>query len=80
MKEVASPSGGPWGGKMVDENFVALLKQLFGCETIDHFMKTKPQPWLKLMTTFDIAKKTFKSTGNTLCTLIWVINFAWRFL
>ena len=49
---------------MVDENFVALLKQLFGCETIDHFMKTKPQPWLKLMTTFDIAKKTFKSTGN----------------
>ena len=64
MKEVASPSGGPWGGTTVDENFVAMLKQLFGGDTIKHFVKEKPQAWLKLMTTFDLAKRAFKSTGN----------------
>ena len=64
MKEVAAPSGGPWGGKKVDANFVALLKQHFGVETMDHLMNEKPQAWLKLMTTFEAAKKTLKSTGN----------------
>ena len=65
MKEVAAPSGGPWDGKTVDENFVALLKQSFGDETIDYLMNKKSQAWLKFMTTFDTAKKTFKSAGNT---------------
>ena len=65
MKEVACPSGGPWGGKTVDENLVALLKQSFGDKTINNFINKKTQAWLKLMTTFDIAKRTFKSIGNT---------------
>ena len=65
MEEIAVPSGGPWGGKTVDESFLALLKQSFGDETIDLFMNKKPQAWLKLMTNFDTAKRTFNSAGNT---------------
>ena len=64
VKEVAVPSGGPWGGTTVDENFVALLKQCFGDGTIDHLMNKNSQAWLKLMTTFGTAKQNFKSAGN----------------
>ena len=64
VKEVVCPSGGPWGGKLVDDNYVALLKQLFGGETIDQFMNENPQAWLELMLTFDKTKMAFKSTGD----------------
>ena len=43
MKEVTRPSGGAWGGEMVDGCFVNLLKELLGDTFIHKFRESYPQ-------------------------------------
>eukprot|EP00483_Globobulimina_turgida_P011169 UN11190 len=63
VKEVLHPSGGAWGSCYIDDEFVKLLKDIFGNEWIEEFKQTKPNFYTALLHNFQNAKETFY--GNT---------------
>ena len=55
VKEIFPPSGGPWGGTYVDENFHSLLGDFFGKDTMTKFKKDQSEAWLQCVLKFEIA-------------------------
>jgi len=53
LKELHSPSGGPWGGTYVDENFIKWLTELFGEVTMKQF---KEDQWTTSLICFGNLK------------------------
>ena len=65
VKEVTRPTGGSWGGEMVDGCFADLLKELLGDTFIHEFKKKYPQEWFTIMKNFDTAKRAFNSNEKS---------------
>ena len=65
VKEIAPPSGGPWGGIKVDAKFVTFLERIFGKDIIQKFTINFPQQWFQLMTYFEKAKRSVKPDGTS---------------
>ena len=64
VKEISPPCGGPWGANTVDKKFVLLLEQMLGRDFITKFKSDQPQQWLQFISSFEKAKRAFKSDGK----------------
>uniref|UniRef100_A0A8C4TDP6 Heat shock 70 kDa protein 12A n=1 Tax=Erpetoichthys calabaricus TaxID=27687 RepID=A0A8C4TDP6_ERPCA len=67
LKECCSPSGGPWGSCMVDDEFRAFLEELFGVHLWQEYKKNYPAGLQKMMHDFSIQKCTEKSEVYIAC-------------
>ena len=59
LKEIMSPSGGGWGGVLVDQAFEYLLIGMFSKPVYDRFVKENTEDWIDLWRTFENKKKNF---------------------
>ena len=60
FREIAPPSGGPWGGIGVNKKFIAALANMFGEDFIDHMKTTSPQQWFFLQASLRMQRKILK--------------------
>ncbi|CAH1263874.1 HSPA12A [Branchiostoma lanceolatum] len=60
VKEVATASGGDWGGTKVDEEFLKLLDKIFGADIMARYKVEHPNEYLNLLNEFETKKR---STG-----------------
>lgn len=58
LKEIASASGGNWGGTKVDATFEEFMKGLVGEEVYRKFSVTHRDDFLELLRTFEIKKRS----------------------
>ena len=56
VKELALPSGGPYGGKLVDREFEKLLDKVFGASFSSKLKELDPCTWVKLMNDLEQKK------------------------
>ena len=56
INELAPPSGGPFGGTLVDGAFEHLIDQVFGASFAQQLKECYPNVWLTMMTDLDLAK------------------------
>ena len=64
VEELLPADGGPWGGTYVDKQFQALLKDIFGSDFLNRFIKSMPQQWFSLIQSFESVKKTFDNKSG----------------
>ena len=57
IKEIHKVTGGPYGGKKVNDQFVSLLEGFFGTTTVETFRAENPADWLDLMNEFELKKR-----------------------
>ncbi|KAG2465285.1 HS12A protein, partial [Polypterus senegalus] len=67
VKECCSPSGGPWGSCMVDDEFRAFLEELFGVQLWQEYIKKDPAGLQKMMHDFSVQKFIEKSELYIAC-------------
>lgn len=60
LRELCAPSGGPWGGTVVDENIFQLLKQVFREDVIETFENECKTEMLDLQRDVELKKRMFK--------------------
>ncbi|XP_060067781.1 heat shock 70 kDa protein 12B-like [Ylistrum balloti] len=61
LKEIHSPSGGPWGGTKVDDAFQTFLLKVFGVGAIRRMSKTET---LEIEREFEIFKRSFDPSAT----------------
>ncbi|XP_052266866.1 heat shock 70 kDa protein 12B-like isoform X1 [Dreissena polymorpha] len=59
LRNIHAPSGGPWGGTCVDENYIKFLSEVFGKEALQDLKKTDMCDYLELMRDFEMKKRAF---------------------
>jgi hypothetical protein len=71
LEEILPASGGPWGGKSVDDLFIKFLTELMGEKVMVEFKKKNMEDYLEIMRTFETKKRTIKpdKDGNTNMTI-----------
>lgn len=57
IKEIHKVTGGPYGGKKVNDEFVSLLEGYFGTATVETFRAENPADWLDVMNEFELKKR-----------------------
>lgn len=57
LEEVLPTSGGPWGGKSVDDQFIKFLSELVGKTVWEHFMKEDIVNYLDIIQRFESTKR-----------------------
>lgn len=62
LKELHSPSGGPWGGTMVDKKMEEFLGTLFGKDVMQEFKSDSKYDDLDLQRTIELKKRECKDT------------------
>lgn len=58
IKELYKASGGPWGGTVVDKNYIEWLTQIVGQNTMERFKTEKMVDYFDLLRDFEIKKRT----------------------
>ncbi|CAC5405225.1 unnamed protein product [Mytilus coruscus] len=58
MREVHHPTGGPWGGMMVDGAFLEFMEGIFGTSVWLHFVRNNIEDYLELKWHFEAKKRT----------------------
>ena len=66
IKELLSPSGGPWGCTKVDAKFVEFLGETLGKNFLNNYRQKCPHEWLTFITNFEKVKKAMKP-GEKIC-------------
>ena len=61
FEEIRPPTGGPWGGRNVNEAFFSFIAELFGQSVIDELKKKHMDDYLDLERNFEIKKRTIAS-------------------
>ncbi|XP_052673330.1 heat shock 70 kDa protein 12A-like [Crassostrea angulata] len=71
LEEVLPASGGPWGGKAVDDRFMNFLKELVGENVWEEFQKVNMDDYLDIMRCFESKKRTIvpEKSGKTRMTI-----------
>lgn len=64
LEELEPPSGGPWGGTLVDTHILDLLETLFGKPVLDEFKVGCKSDELELHRIIELTKRKFKGTGK----------------
>ncbi|XP_053391613.1 heat shock 70 kDa protein 12B-like [Mercenaria mercenaria] len=64
LKELHSPSGGPWGGTVVDMSIDEFLDELFGPDVMREFRDECKTDDLDLQRTIELKKRTCKDIEN----------------
>ena len=57
LKELRPPSGGHWGGTVVDENYIKWLTELFGETTMKQFKDDSMDDFIDLLREFEVRKR-----------------------
>ena len=70
IKEIHRVTGGPYGGMKVNQQFEALLVELFGAQKLQTYQKQCPSDWLCLMNEFEGKKRGERILDNKLMTNI----------
>ncbi|XP_062613904.1 heat shock 70 kDa protein 12A-like [Saccostrea cucullata] len=60
LEEVLPASGGPWGGKSVDDAFIKFLTELAGENVMEAFKEKHMEDYLEIMRVFETKKRTIK--------------------
>ncbi|XP_062582261.1 heat shock 70 kDa protein 12A-like [Saccostrea cucullata] len=60
LEEVLPASGGPWGGKSVDDQFMKFLSELMGESVMADLKKKHMEDHLEILRTFETKKRTIK--------------------
>ncbi|XP_053373616.1 heat shock 70 kDa protein 12A-like [Mercenaria mercenaria] len=60
LHEVYPPSGGPWGGTLVDEQIYEFLENLFGRKVLQILQKESKTETLDMHRTLELKKRQFK--------------------
>ncbi|XP_021345557.1 heat shock 70 kDa protein 12B-like isoform X2 [Mizuhopecten yessoensis] len=66
LKEKHPPTGGPWGGTVVDEAYFGFLQDLVGQEAWKDFTKNNPADKLELERMFEMKKRNLKKNDDTI--------------
>lgn len=64
LEEVIPASGGPWGGKAVDDQFIKFLSELVGENVLEEFKRENVEDYLEITRSFDRKKRTIKPNLN----------------
>ena len=64
LKELVEPTGGAWGGTVVDSAFNEMLNQMFTPDVIEQFKGVSKSDDLLLQRTFEIKKRAIKATSK----------------
>lgn len=57
IKEIHKATGGPFGGQKVNEQFIALLGEIFSQTFIENYIRQNPVDWLYLINDFEVKKR-----------------------
>ncbi len=68
IKEIHKVTGGPYGGIKVNQQFEALLDELFGAQELQKYRKQYPSDWLCLMNEFEGKKRGERILDDKLMT------------
>lgn len=60
LKEVVPASGGPWGGKSIDEAFHSFLKRVCGPKVMEELEKTELEDFIDLFREFETKKRSIR--------------------
>ncbi|XP_053390090.1 heat shock 70 kDa protein 12A-like [Mercenaria mercenaria] len=69
LKELHQASGGPWGGTVVDDNFLIWLTDIFGRQIMDTFKKKEMEDYFGLLREFEIKKRSMDPESNQVITM-----------
>ncbi|XP_045181826.2 heat shock 70 kDa protein 12B-like [Mercenaria mercenaria] len=61
IKELYKASGGPWGGTVVDNNYLGWLTQIVGETAMERFKTEKMVDYFDLLRDFEVKKRTVTS-------------------
>lgn len=64
LEEILPPSGGPWGGTKVDDEYVNFLGQLFGKDVIKKFKESDLEDYTDLVYGFEVKKGSVSARQN----------------
>ena len=59
VKEIMHPSGGKWGSCYIDDQYIKLLKNIFGKDNVKKFQEEEPNVYVEIINNFQQAKATF---------------------
>ena len=69
LSELESPTGGPWGGITVNEEYFSILEDMFGKDVWSSFMQDYPEDVLEVKRGFESKKKVIKESSNDTITM-----------
>ena len=58
LREVRKSTGGPWGGRYVEEGYLRLLESVFGSKALKRLKSERMGDYLKILTEFETQKRT----------------------
>ncbi|WAR08521.1 HS12B-like protein [Mya arenaria] len=64
LKEIAPPSGGPWGGTEVDNSFLEFLASVVSDEVMDTFKEHQMADYLDILREFETKKRSIETTSS----------------
>ena len=64
VQEIYRPSGGPWGGCYIDDQYIELLYEIFGNEWMKEFEEEAPDVMMDVIDKFQSAKESFFENSN----------------
>lgn len=62
IQEVVSPSGGPWGGKSIDEAFHKFLCEICGTKVMQDLKSTELEDYIDLFREFETKKRSIRNS------------------
>ncbi|KAH3690945.1 heat shock 70 kDa protein 12B-like [Dreissena polymorpha] len=65
LKNIHGPSGGPWGGIYVDENFMAFMTEVFGTMAINALQSKDMYDYFDMIRDFEVKKRKFQFDSKT---------------
>ena len=65
MKEIIKPTGDSWGGEIMEDCSVKVLKEFSRGTFKDRFRENYSQGWFNIMKNFDTDKRAFDSKKKT---------------
>ncbi|VDI61861.1 Hypothetical predicted protein [Mytilus galloprovincialis] len=69
LKIIHKECGGPWGGECINQQFVNMLKEIFGNEVMKQFKCNNGEDFLQLLRDFEVKKKNYKVEGKESVTI-----------
>lgn len=57
LREVHASTGGPWGGRYVDEGYLNLLRKLFGATALEQLKQNYAGEYLRILNEFETQKR-----------------------
>ncbi|XP_052245579.1 heat shock 70 kDa protein 12B-like [Dreissena polymorpha] len=64
LKNIHAPSGGPWGGIYVDENFLKFIRSIFGENSLESLKSDDMYDFIEILRDFEMKKRKFKFDSN----------------